>query len=304
MKNKSIITLDNVSRDNLNELFNLADKISENEIKYNNVLKNKVVASLFFEPSTRTRFSFESAVFKLGGNVISLADAKSSSASKGESLSDTVKTVSMYSDLIVMRHNKDGSALVADNSIDIPLINAGDGAHYHPTQTMLDLYTIYKEKKTINNLTIGVCGDLKFGRTVHTLVKMLSKHYNVNFVFISPDKLKIPDYVKKKYLTNMNYKETSNLEDNIKDLDVLYMTRVQKERFFSEDEYIKLKDKYILNNKSLKVAKEDLIIMHPLPRNNEIAKEIDNDKRAVYFKQVKYGLYIRMALISLIIGDL
>lgn len=304
MKNKSIITLDNLKKEELESIFKLADKISKDESKYSEVLKGKVVGTLFFEPSTRTRLSFESAIHKLGGKVITVSDSSSSSVAKGESITDTVRTVSQFSDLIVMRHNKDGAAKVADDSIDIPLINGGDGTHYHPTQTILDLYTIFKHKNTLDNLTIGLCGDLKFGRTVHSLVQILNKYYNVNFIFISPEKLKIPEYVKEKYLGNTKYIETDDLEENIDKLDVIYMTRVQKERFFSEDEYIKLKDKYILDNKILKEAKENLIIMHPLPRTNEIQKEVDNDKRAVYFNQIKYGLHTRMALLSKILGGL
>ena len=304
MKGRSIITLDNLKKEELEKLFKLADEISKDESKYSEVLKGKVVGSLFFEPSTRTRLSFESAVNKLGGNVITVSDASSSSVAKGESVTDTVKTVAMYSDLIVIRHSKDGAAQVADDAIDIPLINAGDGTHYHPTQTILDLYTIYKYKNTLDGLTIGLCGDLKFGRTVHSLIHILSKYYKVKFIFISPEKLKVPEYIKKKYLGNTPYVETENLEENLKKVDVIYMTRVQAERFFSEDEYIKLKDKYILDKNMLKKAKEDLIIMHPLPRTNEIQTEVDSDKRSVYFNQMKYGLYARMALLAKILGGI
>lgn len=295
LKGKNIISHEDISKKDLEILFKLADDIMENASNYKNSCNGNILATLFYEPSTRTRLSFESAMHRLGGSVIGFSDSSSSSSTKGESIADTIKTVSCYSDLIVMRHNKEGAPVVASNNTSVPIINAGDGTHYHPTQTLTDLYTIYKYKKEMNNLTIGLCGDLKFGRTVHSLIQSISKYKNTNFIFISPDELKVPEYIKK--IKNINYIETNNLEEVINDLDILYMTRVQKERFFNEEDYIKLKDNFILNKDNLKLAKESLTIMHPLPRNNEIHPEIDNDKRAGYFNQVKYGLYIRMALI-------
>ncbi len=303
LKRKSIISTEDYSKKDLEELFVLANDIRENPTKYNAKLKGYILGVLFFEPSTRTRLSFEAAMLKLGGNVSGFSDAMSSSVSKGESIKDTVKTVASFADIIVMRHPKEGSAKIASDAIDIPLINAGDGTHYHPTQTLTDLYTIYRNKNSIDNLVVGLCGDLKFGRTVHSLIKKLSEYKNIKFILIAPDKLKIPNYIKDKLgKDKIEYRETSCLDDEIKNLDVLYMTRVQKERFFNEEEYIKLKDNFILNKKTLTKAKKDLIIMHPLPRNNEIHPEVDTDKRAVYFNQVKCGLYIRMALLLKIMG--
>ncbi len=305
LKGRSIISANDLSSKELESLFKLADNIKENEKEFSSVCKNYVLATLFFEASTRTRLSFEAAMHKLGGNVIGFSDFNSSSVAKGESIADTVRTVEGYSDLIVLRHPKEGAPKIAKEVLDIPIINAGDGAHYHPTQTLTDLYTIYNCKNKLKDLKIGLCGDLKFGRTVHSLVKLLSIYKDIEFIFISPEKLKIPDYIIKKILKplNIKYKETCNLNDTISSLDVLYMTRVQKERFFNEEDYIKLKDKFILNNEILSKAKKDLIIMHPLPRNNEISSEVDTDPRAVYFKQAKYGLYVRMALILKILGE-
>ncbi|HHX33105.1 MAG TPA: aspartate carbamoyltransferase [Mollicutes bacterium] len=302
LKGRSIICPDDLSIEEIDDLFLLANDIIINKESYKESCNGYILATLFFESSTRTRLSFEAAMHKLGGDVVGFSDFNSSSVAKGESITDTVRTVECYSDLIVLRHPKEGAPILASNVLDIPLINAGDGAHYHPTQTLTDLYTIYNYKKKIDNLVIGICGDLKFGRTVHSLIKVLCKYKNISFVFISPDKLRLPDYIIKVLdKEGIKYIETDNL-DNMKDLDVLYMTRVQKERFFNEEDYIKLKDKFIINNEVLKSAKEDLIIMHPLPRNNEISSEVDLDKRAVYFKQAKYGLYIRMALILKLLG--
>jgi len=257
------------------------------------------LATLFFEPSTRTRLSFESAMLSLGGQVLGFSSADSSSASKGETVADTIKIVSAYSDIIAMRHPKEGAPVVAAMKADVPIINAGDGGHNHPTQTLTDLLTIKKEKGRLENLTVGLCGDLKFGRTVHSLITALSRYKNIKIVLISPEELKIPDYIKKDVLEkcNIEYCETDNLEKYMDQLDILYMTRVQKERFFNEADYIRLKDSYILNKEKLQTAKKDLCILHPLPRVNEISVEVDDDSRACYFKQAKYGRFIRMALI-------
>ena len=257
------------------------------------------VANLFFEPSTRTRLSFEAAMMELGGNVLGFSSANSSSAAKGESVADTVRVIGGYADIIAMRHPKEGAPLVAAMKSEVPIINAGDGGHNHPTQTLTDLLTIQCEKHRLSNLTIGICGDLKFGRTVHSLISAMSRYQNIKFILISPKELKLPDYIKTDILekNKIEYYETNDIEEYMQDLDILYMTRVQKERFFNEDDYIRLKDYYILNKEKLKNAKEDLCIMHPLPRVNEISTGVDDDKRACYFKQAKYGKYIRMALI-------
>ena len=277
----------------------VANDIIDNPAKYSEKCKGKILATLFYEPSTRTRLSFESAMLNLGGNVIGFSDSQNSSASKGESVADTTKIVSGYADIIAMRHPKEGAPLVASLNTDIPVINAGDGGHNHPTQTLTDLLTINREKGGFNNLTIGLCGDLKFGRTVHSLISAMSRYENVKFVLISPDELKIPDYIKKNELEakNLDYIETASLDDVIGELDILYMTRVQGERFFNEQDYIRLRDSYILTPKKLESAKDDLIIMHPLPRVNEIPVAVDNDPRACYFKQARYGKFVRMALI-------
>ncbi len=281
------------------EILELADEIIKDKQAYNEVCKHKTLATLFFEPSTRTRLSFEAAMLELGGNVLGFSEAMSSSASKGESLADTVRTVECYADIIAMRHPKEGSAYVASKAVSIPVVNAGDGGHQHPTQTLTDLLTIRKLKsKSLGGYTIGLCGDLKFGRTVHSLIRALSRYENIKFVLISPEELKLPRYVKEDILSaNLTYEQHESLEDCIEQLDVLYMTRVQRERFFNEEDYIRLKDTYILTTGKLKRAKQDLVIMHPLPRVNEIAAEIDDDPRACYFKQVLYGKFVRMALI-------
>ncbi len=271
----------------------------QNPDKYSEKCKYKKLATLFFEPSTRTRLSFEAAMMELGGNVLGFSEASSSSTSKGESVSDTIRVVGCYSDIIAMRHPKEGAPLVASMKSIVPIINAGDGGHNHPTQTLTDLLTISCEKKRLDNLTIGLCGDLKFGRTVHSLITAMSRYKNIKFILISPDELKIPEYVKEEVLekNNIEYVETNDIEEYMGKLDILYMTRVQKERFFNEEDYVRLKDYYILNTEKLEKAKEDLCIMHPLPRVNEISTDVDDDKRACYFKQAMYGKYIRMALI-------
>lgn len=295
----NLIGIEDISASEISELIDVAKDIIGNKEKYLEKCKGKILATLFFEPSTRTRLSFESAMLSLGGQVLGFSSSDSSSTTKGETLADTIKTVSCYSDVIAMRHPKEGAPLVATMNSKVPIINAGDGGHNHPTQTLTDLLTISIEKGRLDNITVGVCGDLKFGRTVHSLVTALARYKNIKFVFISPEELKMPDYIKSEVMekNNLEYKEVTDLETNIKDLDILYMTRVQKERFLNEEDYIRLKDCYILNNEKLQNAKEDLCILHPLPRVNEIAPEVDNDKRACYFKQVEYGKYIRMALI-------
>lgn len=296
---RSIIDTVELSTDELDELIGTALDIIENPDKYQSICKGKKLATLFFEPSTRTRMSFEAAMYELGGNVISMTDAASSSASKGESVSDTAKVVSCYADIIAMRHPKEGAAYVAAKAASIPVINAGDGGHCHPTQTLADLLTIYREKGRFDNLTVGLCGDLKFGRTVHSLINALSRYSGIKFVLISPEELKLPSYVKRDSIKNKNipYVQTTDLESVMPELDILYMTRVQKERFFNEEDYLRLKDSYILTPDKLKNAKQDLTIMHPLPRVNEISVAIDDDPRACYFKQVLNGKYMRMALI-------
>ena len=296
---RSLIDIRELSVEEIDELVAVANDIIDNPGKYSEKCKGRILATLFFEPSTRTRLSFESAMLNLGGSVIGFSDSKNSSASKGESVADTTKIVSGYADIIAMRHPKEGAPLVAAKSADIPVINAGDGGHNHPTQTLTDLLTIHREKGRFDDLTIGFCGDLKFGRTVHSLISAMSRYKNVKFVLISPDELKVPDYIKQTELEakNLEYVETASLDDVIGELDILYMTRVQGERFFNEQDYIRLKDSYILTPKKLESAKEDLIIMHPLPRVNEIPIAVDNDPRACYFKQARYGKFIRMALI-------
>ena len=296
---RSLIDIRELSVDEIDELVRVANDIIDNPAKYSEKCKGKILATLFFEPSTRTRLSFESAMLNLGGNVIGFSDSQNSSASKGESVADTTKIVSGYADIIAMRHPKEGAPLVASMNSEIPVINAGDGGHNHPTQTLTDLLTINREKGGFNNLTIGLCGDLKFGRTVHSLISAMSRYENIKFVLISPEELKIPDYIKQTELDakKLEYVETTSLDDVIGELDILYMTRVQAERFFNEQDYIRLKDSYILTPQKLESAKEDLIVMHPLPRVNEISVAVDNDPRACYFKQAKYGKFIRMALI-------
>lgn len=296
---KHLIDIKDLSVEEINELIKVAKDIISNKEKYSHKCDGKKLATLFFEPSTRTRLSFEAAMMELGGNVIGFSEASSSSTSKGETVSDTIRVVGCYSDIIAMRHPKEGAPLVASMKSTVPIINAGDGGHNHPTQTLTDLLTIQCEKGRMDNLTIGLCGDLKFGRTVHSLITAMSRYKNIKFVLISPKELEIPEYLKKEVLdkNNIEYVETNDIEEYMGDLDILYMTRVQKERFFNEADYIRLKDYYILNKEKLEKAKQDLIIMHPLPRVNEISTDVDDDKRACYFKQAEYGKYIRMALI-------
>lgn len=296
---RSLIDILDFSVEEIDELINTACDIIENPDKYSEKCKRKKLATLFFEPSTRTRLSFESAMIELGGSVIGFSEANSSSSAKGESVADTAKTISCYADIIAMRHPKEGAPLVAAQNATIPVINAGDGGHNHPTQTLTDLLTIKREKGGFSGLTVGFCGDLKFGRTVHSLITALSRYSGIKIVLISPDELKLPSYVKKDILdkNGIPYTETDSLEDAIKDLDILYMTRVQRERFFNEEDYLRLKDSYILEPKKLEHAKADLSIMHPLPRVNEISLSVDDDPRACYWRQVLNGKYIRMALI-------
>ena len=296
---KNLIGIEDFSVEEINELIKVSKDIISNKEKYLEKCKGKILATLFFEPSTRTRLSFESAMLSLGGGVLGFSSADSSSTQKGETLADTIKVVSGYSDIIAMRHPKEGAPIVAANNSNVPIINAGDGGHNHPTQTLLDLLTISQEKGRLDNFTIGLCGDLKFGRTVHSLLIALSRYENIKFVLISPKELKIPEYLKQDILDkkNIEYIETENLEESIGSLDVLYMTRVQKERFLNEEEYVRLKDVYILDKQKLEKAKKDLCIMHPLPRVNEISTEIDDDPRACYFRQAEYGKYMRMAII-------
>ena len=295
---KSLIDISELTTTEIEELIGIANDIIANPGKYSEKCKGKKLATLFFEPSTRTRLSFEAAMLELGGSVLGFSEAQSSSAAKGESVADTAKVVSCYADIIAMRHPKEGAPLVAARDADIPVINAGDGGHCHPTQTLADLLTIYREKGGFDNLTVGFCGDLKFGRTVHSLISALIRYKGVKFVFISPNELKLPGYVKDKLDTeSVDYTETNSLENTIADLDILYMTRVQKERFFNEEDYLRLRDSYILTSEKMALASEKLRVLHPLPRVNEISVVVDNDPRACYFKQVLYGKYMRMALI-------
>lgn len=296
---KNLIGIEDFSTEEIDELIKVSKKIISNKEKYLEKCKGKILATLFFEPSTRTRLSFESAMLSLGGSVLGFSSADSSSTQKGETLADTIKVVSGYSDIIAMRHPKEGAPIVAANNSNVPIINAGDGGHNHPTQTLLDLLTISQEKGRLDNFTVGLCGDLKFGRTVHSLIVALSRYENIKFVLISPKELKIPEYLKQDILDkkNIEYIETESLEECIDKLDILYMTRVQKERFLNEEEYVRLKDVYILDKQKLEKAKIDLCILHPLPRVNEISTEIDDDPRAAYFRQAEYGKYMRMAII-------
>ena len=296
---RSLIDINDLSIEEIDELIATANDIIDNPKKYAHKCDGMKLATLFFEPSTRTRLSFEAAMYELGGNVLGFSEAQSSSAAKGESVSDTVKTVSCYAEIIAMRHPKEGAPLVASKKASVPIINAGDGGHNHPTQTLTDLLTIRREKGRLNNLTVGFCGDLKFGRTVHSLISALSRYENINIVLISPDELKLPSYIKKDVLVknNIAYEETEDLCAVMSKLDILYMTRVQQERFFNEADYIRLKDSYILDKEKMEYAKEDMCILHPLPRVNEISTEIDDDPRACYFKQVANGKNVRMALI-------
>ena len=301
---RSVINILDLSVEELDELIATANDIIENPKKYSEKCRGLKLATLFFEPSTRTRLSFEAAMYELGGNVLGFSEAQSSSAAKGESVADTAKTVSCYADIIAMRHPKEGAPLVAAMNASVPVINAGDGGHNHPTQTLTDLITIHKEKGHFDNLTIGFCGDLKFGRTVHSLVAAMSRYTGVRFVFVSPEELKLPRYVKEQYVKSKNipYTQSTSLEEVMPELVILYMTRVQKERFFNEEDYLRLKDMYILTPDKLANAKEDLRILHPLPRVNEISMAVDEDPRACYFKQAQNGRYIRMALIMKLLG--
>ena len=300
---RHLIDIDDLAVNEIEDLIDVAQDIIENPEKYSKIATGKKLATLFYEPSTRTRLSFEAAMIELGGNVIGFSDAQSSSSSKGESVADTAKVISCFADIAVMRHFKEGAPLVASLNSSIPIINAGDGGHNHPTQTLTDLLTIKREKGRLGYLTVGLCGDLKFGRTVHSLISALSRYRGIRFILISPNELKIPDYIKSEVLDKENvfYTEVTSLEENIPQLDVLYMTRVQRERFFNEQDYIRLKDSYVLTPEKLNTAKRDLCIMHPLPRVNEISVGVDSDPRACYFKQVLYGKYIRMALIKMLL---
>ena len=292
------------SVDELYELLDLANDIEANPEKYAHACAGKKLATLFFEPSTRTRLSHEAAMLNLGGSILGFSSADSSSAAKGETVSDTVQTVSCYSDIIAMRHPKEGAPMVASRNSTVPIINAGDGGHHHPTQTLTDLLTIRSLKGRLDNLTIGLCGDLKFGRTVHSLIEALVRYHNIKFVLISPEELRIPSYIRNDVLDkhNVPYEEVERLEDALPELDILYMTRVQKERFFNEEDYIRMKDFYILDANKMELAKDDMFVLHPLPRVNEIAVEVDKDPRAAYFRQVQYGVYVRMALILTLLG--
>ena len=296
---RSLIGILDLSVEEIDELIAVADDIIANPAKYREACKYKTLATLFFEPSTRTRLSFESAMLSLGGNVLGFSDSNSSSAKKGESVADTVSVVSGYADIIAMRHPKEGAPLVASMHSLIPIINAGDGGHFHPSQTLTDLLTIRHEKGKFEGLTVGFCGDLKFGRTVHSLIEAMSRYPDVKFVLISPDELKLPDFVRKNYIEDkgLEYQQVSSLDDVMPQLDILYMTRVQGERFFNEEEYLRLRDTYILTPEKMKNAKDDMIVMHPLPRVNEIDTRLDEDPRACYFRQAHYGKFIRMALI-------
>ncbi|MDD2484826.1 MAG: aspartate carbamoyltransferase [Eubacteriales bacterium] len=304
LKGRSLLEPMDFSLEELEDIFALAKEIMKEPAKYIHVADGKLLATLFYEPSTRTRFSFEAAMLRLGGQVIGFSEANSSSAAKGESIADTVRTVGCYADLIVMRHPKEGAPRIGAGASDVPMINAGDGGHQHPTQTLTDLLTIQCDKGRLDNLTIGICGDLKFGRTVHSLMKAMSRYKNIRFILISPEELMIPDYVRKEVLekNNIFFEEVRRLEEAIDRVDVLYMTRVQKERFFNEEDYVRLKDSYILDAEKMEKASKDMIILHPLPRVNEIAVEVDKDPRALYFEQAKKGMFVRMALIMKLLG--
>ncbi|WP_312634343.1 aspartate carbamoyltransferase [Oscillibacter sp.] len=304
MSNRNLIDITDLTPAEIDGLIATAEDMIDHPAKYQDLCAHKQLATLFFEPSTRTRLSFESAMLALGGSVLGFSEASSSSTAKGETVTDTVRTVSCYADIIAMRHPKEGAPFAAAQRAEVPIINAGDGGHNHPTQTLTDLLTIHREKGRLNDFTIGFCGDLKFGRTVHSLVNALARQSGIQFVFISPEELKLPGYLKENVLEKqgLSYRETDSLEDAIPDLDILYMTRVQKERFFNEADYIRLKDTYVLDPEKLVPAKKDLCILHPLPRVNEIAVAVDDDPRACYFGQVKNGKFIRMALILLLLG--
>lgn len=295
---KKLISPLDLTTQEIDELLALADRIIEDPQAFAHKCDGKILATLFFEPSTRTRLSFESAMLSLGGKVLGFSSANSSSAAKGESVADTVRTVECYADIIAMRHPKEGAATVAASKVDCPLINAGDGGHQHPTQTLTDLLTIHRLKGHLNNLTVGLCGDLKFGRTVHSLIRAMMRYENIKFVLVSPRELQVPDYIRDDLVrSGYEFEEVERLEDAIGEMDILYMTRVQRERFFNEEDYIRLRDSYILDNEKMKLAKEDMIVMHPLPRVNEISVEVDDDPRAAYFPQARFGRFVRMALI-------
>ena len=302
--NKDLIDIRDLSQEEIDDLITTAEDIIAHPEAYREKCKYKKLATLFYEPSTRTRLSFEAAMYELGGSVIGFSDASGSSVSKGESVADTARTVSCFADIIAMRHSKEGAPFVAAQNVTIPVINAGDGVHNHPTQTLTDLLTIRREKGHLDNLTIGCCGDLKFGRTVHSLISAMSRYPGVRFILISPEELRIPEHVRSEILNKngIDYIETTSLDEAMPQLDILYMTRVQRERFFNEADYIRLKDSYILTPDKLKTAKQDLAILHPLPRVNEISVAVDKDPRACYFKQVRCGKYIRMALILKLLG--
>lgn len=304
LKGRSLIDPGDFTIEELEEIFQLADEIVEEPEKFSELANNKLLGTLFFEPSTRTRLSFESAMLRLGGKVVGFSEASSSSVAKGESVADTVRTVACYTDIICMRHPKEGAPGYVAPNCEVPLINAGDGGHQHPTQTLTDLLTIRQGKGSLNNLTIGCCGDLMFGRTVHSLIKAMIRYEGTKLVLISPEELRLPEYIREHILDkeSIPYKEVERLEEVIDELDILYMTRVQKERFFNEADYVRLKDSYILDKEKMSLAKDDLMVLHPLPRVNEIKMEVDSDPRAWYFRQAKYGMYVRMALIAKLLG--
>ncbi|HEY5525656.1 MAG TPA: aspartate carbamoyltransferase [Clostridium sp.] len=304
MEKKHLIDPMDFSIEELDEIFELAHQIIKDPKKFSKICDGKILATLFYEPSTRTRFSFEAAMMRLGGKILGFSEPNSSSASKGETLADTIKMVSIYTDIIAMRHPKEGSARVASIYSSVPIINAGDGGHQHPTQTLADLLTIECLKMGLRGHTVGICGDLRYGRTVHSLIKAMTRYEETKFILISPKELKIPDYIREEFIkkNNIEFKEVERLEEVIDEVDILYMTRIQKERFFNEEEYLRLKDSYILDKEKMKSAKKDMIVMHPLPRVNEIAMEVDNDKRAAYFKEAEYGMYVRMALMCKLLG--
>jgi aspartate carbamoyltransferase len=304
LKGKSILEPMDMTTAELEEIFDLADEIIADPPRFAHACDGKLLATLFYEPSTRTRFSFEAAMLRLGGQVIGFSEPNSSSVAKGESIADTIRTIACYADIAVMRHPKEGAPRVAANSTDMPVINAGDGGHQHPTQTLTDLLTIRRRKGGFENLTVGLCGDLKFGRTVHSLIKALSRYAGIKFVLISPEELRIPDYVRRGVLeaNNIPFREVKKMQDVLPELDVLYMTRVQRERFFNEDDYIRLKDRYILDAEKMQLANANMMVLHPLPRVNEIAVEVDSDPRALYFEQARNGMFVRMALIMKLLG--
>ena len=304
LKGKSILEPMDMTVAELEEIFDLADEIIADPPRFAHACDGKLLATLFYEPSTRTRFSFEAAMLRLGGQVIGFSEPNSSSVAKGESIADTIRTIACYADIAVMRHPKEGATRIAANNTDMPVINAGDGGHQHPTQTLTDLLTIRRRKGGFENLTVGLCGDLKFGRTVHSLIKALSRYAGIKFILISPEELRIPDYVRRGVIeaNNIPYQEVRKMQDVLGELDVLYMTRVQRERFFNEEDYIRLKDFYILDKEKMQLANENMMVLHPLPRVNEIAVEVDDDPRALYFEQARNGMFVRMALIMKLLG--